>query len=123
MVLGAVSLSIIINDLEEGIESTLSKFADDMKWGGVADTPEGCVVFQQDLDRLGKPGREELCEVQRGQVPVLHMGRNNYMHQYWLGADLLERSSAEKDLGVLENNKLAMSQHCALVAKEANGAH
>ena len=38
------------------------------------------------------------------------------MHQYRLGDDLLERSSEEKDLRVLVNNRLAMSQQCALVA-------
>jgi len=43
------------------------------------------------------------------------------MHQYRLGDDLLEQSSAKKDLGVLENNRLAMSQHRALVAKKASG--
>jgi len=32
---------------------------------------------------------------------VLHLGRNNPMHQYRLGDDLLESSSAGRDLGVL----------------------
>jgi len=32
------------------------------------------------------------------------------VHQYRLGADLLERSSAEKDLRVLVANRLSMSQ-------------
>ena len=43
------------------------------------------------------------------------------MHQYRLGADLLERSSAEKDLGVPVDGRLATSQQCALVAKKTNG--
>jgi len=43
------------------------------------------------------------------------------MNLYSLGADLLERSSAEKDLHALVGSRLAMSQQCALVAKKTNG--
>ena len=56
----------------------------------------------------------------KSKCRVLHVGRNNHMNQYRLGADLLDRSSAE-DLGVLVGNSLAVSQQCALVAKGANG--
>ena len=43
------------------------------------------------------------------------------MHQYRLGSDLLERSSAEKDLGVPVDSSVAVSLQCALAAKKANG--
>jgi len=40
--------------------------------------------------------------------------------QHTLGDDLLERSSAEKGLGVLMDGRVAMRQQCALVTKKAN---
>ena len=87
----------------------------------MADTPEGHAAVQQDLDRLLSWAERNVMSLNKSKCMVLHLSRNNCMHLCKLGADLTERCPEEKDSGVLVDNRLIMSQQCALVAKKANG--
>jgi len=52
--LGPVIVNILINDLNDGAEYTLSKLADNTRLGGMAGRPEEHAGIQHDLDRLEK---------------------------------------------------------------------
>ncbi|KAK4818806.1 hypothetical protein QYF61_019735 [Mycteria americana] len=102
-VLGPILFNIFINGIDSGIECTLNKFEDDIMLSGAVDTLQDYKLTEN------------------GKCKVLHLGHSNPMQRYRLGEEWLESSPVEKDLGVLVDSRLNMSQQCAQVAKKANG--
>jgi len=81
-VLGLAVFNFFVGDMDSGSECALSKFVDNTKLCGAADTLEGRDAVQRDLDRLESSDFVNLMNFNKAKCKVLHMGWSNSKHKY-----------------------------------------
>uniref|UniRef100_A0A8C3HAP4 Reverse transcriptase domain-containing protein n=1 Tax=Chrysemys picta bellii TaxID=8478 RepID=A0A8C3HAP4_CHRPI len=119
-VLGPILFNLFITDLGTECRSVLIKFADDTKLGGIANSEKDQDILQGDLDDLVNWSNSNRMKFNSEKCKVMHLGMTNKNFSYKLGTHRLEVTEEEKDLGVLVDRRMIMSQQCDVVVKKAN---
>lgn len=83
-----------ISDLEAGVECIVSKFVGDTTLGGAADCPEGQEAFQSDPNQWEHWVTINRMKFNKFQCQMLQLKQSNVEHEYKLGEEWLESSSA-----------------------------
>ena len=119
-VLGPLLFLIYINDIDLGITSRLSKFADDTKIGRKIESVQDMIEFQKDIDRLVAWGDKWQMKFNINKCKQMHIGRHNLEFGYEMDGKWITKTDQEKDLGVVVDNKLKPSQQCIQARNKAN---
>ena len=119
-VLGPILFLIFINDIDCGITSYISKFADDTKLMTPSNSITNCDILQTDLNKMAIWARNWLMEYNVDKCKVLHIGKNNPQFEYSLNDTKIVTSTNETDLGVIMTSDLKSEAHISKVTKMGN---
>ena len=119
-VLGPLLFIMYINDIDSTVVSRLLKFADDTKVFSAVSSQIEIDQLRTDLQTLYKWSQDWQMLFNIDKCKIMHFGRNNGKVRYEIGEQQLDEVTLEKDLGVLVQDDLKVSQQCIKAVKTAN---
>ncbi|XP_051873382.1 RNA-directed DNA polymerase from mobile element jockey isoform X2 [Pristis pectinata] len=119
-VLGPLLFTLYINDLDDGINGCVAKFADDTKISGGVGSIEEIERMQRDLDSLGEWARKWQMRFNVEKCAVVHFGSRNKRVDYYLEGEKIDSAVVQRDLGVLVQDTLKVNHQVGSVVKKAN---
>jgi predicted component of type VI protein secretion system len=119
-VLGPILFVMYINDIDDGIESVISKFADDTKLALGVSGDDNLDICRRDLELINKWGSTWQMEFNADKCATLHIGSTNPRYNHKLGNNYIKSSKVECDLGIQVMDNLKSTEQCNGVVKKAN---
>ena len=109
-----------INDIEENLNSTVLKFADDTKVLKVIDDHHCHADLQNDIKGLKKWAKLWQMQFNVDKCKMMHFGFNNTRHTHTMNNKEIQTVSEEKDLGVIIQVNLKVGKQVAVSVAKAN---
>ena len=97
-----------------------NKFVDDSKLGKSLSSNEDVECLRRDLTNLEKWSNDWQMDLNTDKCAVMHLGRTNPSSQHVLNDKHLKELEKERDLGIIVDRNLIISEHCNKVVNTAN---
>ena len=119
-VLGPTLFIYFINDMPNVVNSMIKIFAHDTKIYEGLSFPSLSSPLQTNIENLHAWTLDWQIKFNNDKCKVLHIGKNNPIISYTMDGIRLDVTEAEKDLGVVVDNKLSFDQHIHDIVKKGN---
>jgi hypothetical protein len=119
-VLGPLLFIIFVDDMDQAVCSKLLKFADDAKLFRCVSDPGSVDVLRDDLKSLCHWSEDWQMVFNVDKCKVMHFGAHNAKETYSINNNVLADVIEERDLGVIIQDNLKVSEQCSKVVKTAN---
>ena len=121
-VLGPLLFLIYINDLPDGITSTIYMYADDTKLYREIKSPDDHQILQNDLSKLCTWSKKWLLKFHPKKCSCLTIGKKleSPSYSYDLSSHIIEQVKSIKDIGVTMDSELSFDEHINIKIDTAN---